>query len=123
MAMLLADTGLAAQVGTRIHWQIAAQNTAKPYVVLTRISSSDAITYRDVAVITESRVQVDCYALTYLGAKQVARAVKAALNGKGGGLAATIDRVFYDTERDLFEEAATPDKLHRVSADYRVWHR
>lgn len=123
VALLLADTPLAALVSGRIRWMVGKQDEDKPYIVLTRVSSIDAITYKNTAVLTESRVQADCYALTYAKAKAVARAVKAAIDGKGSGQSAVIDRIFYDTERDLFEPTADPDKLFRVSVDYRVFHR
>jgi hypothetical protein len=122
-ALLLSNSALSSLVGPRIRWTLALQNEIKPYIVLNLVSSVDDITYRDVAVISESRVQIDCYALTWAGAKAISRAVKAAINGKGGGAAATIDRVFFDTERGIFEDTETPDKLFRISADYRIFHR
>jgi hypothetical protein len=123
VAMILADAGVSALVSDRVRWVQAQQGEVKPFVILTRISGSDDPTYREASSLMESRVQVDAYALTYAGAKALARALKSALNTKGSGLAGTIDRIFYDSERDLFDDDQSPDKVYRVSTDYRILHR
>lgn len=123
MALLLASASVTALVGNRIDWVRSPQASSYPLVVLSRVSTVDEITYQQVSVLSQSRVQVDVYASTYAETVQIARAIKAALNGAGDGAYGVIDRMFFDTERDGFEEEQSPAEVYRISTDYRIFHR
>lgn len=123
-AYLLASAGLAALVAARIYWVRNPQAGANPHVLLTRISGVRDTTFKGASGIVESRVQADCYGLTYASAKGVARAVEARLSGVKATQGSTIfDGCFLVGERDTFEDAATPDKLFRTSLDFMIWHK
>lgn len=111
---------LASVAGGRVYWGRAEQGAAFPYVVLNRITGIRDYHTRGPSGYVQSRVQVDCYAETYLAAKGAARSVSAIMNGYSGG---DIQGVFIDSERDLPAENAGPaDYLFRVSLDLMIHH-
>jgi hypothetical protein len=124
---LKAASGITALLGTnpvRIYWTLAPQNVAKPYATLQRISGNRDTHMKGVSGLVESRVQVDCYGLTYAASKGVARAVEARISGGAFTQSGTAFRVcLLDTERDGYEDGATPDKLFRTSLDFIIWHK
>ncbi len=102
----------------RIEW--AARSDVSPSVALHLISSSPDTTLAGQSGLVEARVQVDCWADTFLKAKQIGNAVIAALPARrhvASGvrfLACTV----LDTDRGRFGE--TPNQLHRTRIDVRV---
>lgn len=121
---LLADTDLAALVGTRVHWVRSPQGTASPRIVLYRISGLRDMHMNGPSGLIASRVQIDCIGSSYGGAKAVARAVEARLSGYSGSASGVVFQgCFLIGERDDFEDADTPDKLFRTSLDFNIWHK
>jgi hypothetical protein len=124
VALLLAHAPLAALTGTRIYWLRAPQNVAAPYVVLQTVSAIPDVSHSGPSGLVAGRVQADCYGLTYASAKGAARAVSGRLSGFRGTQGGTVfDGVFKDSERDLYEDDASTDKLFRVSMDFIIWHK
>jgi len=115
-AILLASSGVAALVGTRINWGAHPQGQPLPAVVLTGISENDTHHMTGPTRLYEARVQVDCYADTYSGAKALSRAILTVLDGYKGGV---FQGIFSAGARDMREggtnEAARP---YRVSMDF-----
>jgi hypothetical protein len=111
---------LASVAGGRRYWVRAPQQAGRPFVVLNRISGLPDYHSQGPSGYVASRVQADCYAETYTAAKQVARAVKAALSGYRGGI---LQGVFADNERDLpAADAGEVKYLFRTSLDLIVHH-
>lgn len=127
VAYLMAYSGLTALIGSnpvRIYWTRAPQAVAKPYVTMQRISGNRDTHMQGVSGLVESRVQVDCYGLTYAASKGVARAVEARISGLAFTQSGTVFQVcILDAERDGYEDDATPDKLYRTSLDFIIWHK
>jgi hypothetical protein len=124
IALLLQWQPLRDIVQARIGWVLITQGSPPPYVVMTRVSGSRDTTFSGPSGLVSSRVQVDCYAETYISAKAVARAVEARLSGFKGELGPTFfDGIFLDAERDLFDADGGTDRLHRVSLDFLIWHK
>lgn len=124
VALLLATAGITSLVSTRIYWTLKPQGAANPYIVLTRVSGVRDYTYQEPSRLIASRVQVDCYALTFGSAKAIARAVEVRLSGMKLTQGATVfEGAFTEGERDTFESEATPDKLFRTSLDFIIWHK
>lgn len=121
MSALLDSAGLSALVGDRIHWDLAPQGVALPFVVVTLIVSPPGYTHAGRDGLTGHLVQFDGYAATKASAKAVARALDAACEALG----APFQKAFIETERSGLDagdggSAATP--LYRASLDVRVWH-
>jgi hypothetical protein len=127
VSYLKAASGITALIGAnpvRIYWTLAPQNVAKPYVTLQRVSGNRDMHMMGPSGLVESRVQIDCYGLTYAASKGVARAVEARISGFKGTHSGTVfGGVFLDAERDGYEDDATPDKLFRTSLDFIIWHK
>lgn len=124
VAFLLASAGLTGLTGTRIHWVKAPPGVTAPYVVLTLVSSPRDMKMSGPSGLRMSRVQADCYGPTYASAKGVAQQVEARLSGyRGATGTTTFDGIFLDSERDGFEDDATPTDLHRVMLDFLIWHK
>jgi hypothetical protein len=121
---LLSDAPLAALVSTRIRWTEKSQGEINPYVILNVVSRIKTYTYQEPTTLTPSRIQIDCYALTFIAAKNIARAVTARLSGMKVTQGSTVfEGGFFEGERDDKENVNTPDKLFRTSLDFIIWHK
>lgn len=126
---LLADSGVTAlaQTGSgpvRLYWTQAPQSVAKPYATLTKVTGLRDTPMDGPSGLQESRIQVDCYGLTFSAAKGLARAIEAALSGLSTETDGIVFQgVFLDAERDGYEADASPDKLFRTSLDFIIYHR
>ncbi len=117
-AQLVAASSVTSIVGSspaRIYAQVAAQNTARPFVVITVISDVPLLSFTALPaeMLRQARVQIDSYAETYLGAHALADAVDLVV----GGLASPDLSADRTNSTDLHDDATG---LHRVSVDYFV---
>jgi hypothetical protein len=124
LALLAATPAVSAIVSGRISWVERRQGAGAPYVVLHRISGGHDYTMRGRVNYQATRVQVDCWAETTIGAKALADAVSSRLSGYAGTVGGTrFQGVFLDAERDLRDvEANGAERFSRVSQDYFIHH-
>jgi hypothetical protein len=121
IAYLLATPAITSLTGTRIYWMEIPQGSAYPAVRLQVISTVPDYTYEGAQGLKRSRVQVDCYAGSYLGSKAVARTIETLISGeKFTQGPVRFEGCFMDAERDGFEPTAPPDKLFLTSLDFIV---
>lgn len=119
---LLAQAGLVALVGQRITWARRPQGSTLPAIVLHVISRQPQYTMEAASGLASRRIQVDCWADSFAGAKGAAREVAAALSGARmtvGGVA--FQGGFQEGERDSFEQGSGGEQLYRVSMDFIIW--
>jgi hypothetical protein len=122
-AYLLAVPAVNTACGGRMYWSVRPQGSAYPSCVLTIVSRLPERTYSGPAALAQARVQVDCYADTYGQAKALYRAVKAVLNNLTFTNSGKRFWGFAENERDLTDSGATDaTRIHRVSADFLLWH-
>jgi hypothetical protein len=116
-ALLAATAGVTALApASRINWGARQQGAALPAVVLTVISDAEDYTLQAPDGLSRARVQADCYGETHASAKQLSRAVRAALSGYRGGNFRLVEHV---ATRDSREGGTNePDRPHRVSLDF-----
>lgn len=81
-ADLAADAGVAALVGTCIYSGPLAQETALPAIGFGRISRVVDYTQGGPSTLEDGRFQFDCWAATHVGAITLAKAVRAAFEGR-----------------------------------------
>ena len=117
---LAADTTLAGLVGPHIQW---AARDAAPSVALHLIDAPPDWTLKGPSGLVQARVQMDCWAETFLVAKAIGDAARAALPATGAVIGATkfLSCVVIDTDRGRFGES--PNLLHRTRIDVRVSFR
>ncbi len=124
VAVLLADAALAAIVGPRITWQVRPQGDALPAIVLQRVSGARDYAMEGPTGLVQSRVQMDCWSVTYASALAVARALRNLLSGlrtEAGGT--ELQGCFIDLERHSFEkDGEAAQAFHRVMIDFQIWH-
>lgn len=115
-------TALASVANGRRYWVRAPQDAPRPYVVLHRVDGIPNYHFCGRGTVA-SRIQANCTADTYTGAKQLARAVIAALDmysDPDNG----IQAIFIDSEgRDLpTEDSGSVNYLFAVAVDFIVHH-
>jgi Protein of unknown function (DUF3168) len=132
-AYLLANTAIAAIVGTRIYPLRLPQkldlSNGKGAIVLTRIDEIDDAHLRGPNALKRLRLQVDCYAFTHDAATALGTLCRRRLNGYAGawddgGSPATVlnvQAIIEDQEGDRFE-GEIGGGLCRHMADYIVFY-
>ncbi len=114
--LLINSSSIAAIVSGRIDWGSRTQGAAYPGISLNLISNASFSTMQGPDGLLQGRVQIDCYALTYKEAKQLARLILALLDGYRGG---NFSGIFLETERDYREGGTNEaDRPFRVSLDF-----
>jgi hypothetical protein len=116
-ARLAEAAGVSALVGERVQWAVRED---APSVALHLIDAPPDWTLKGPSGLVQARVQIDCWADTFLGAKAIGDAVRAALPPIGAVLGAVKFHscVVLDTDRGRFGES--PNILHRTRIDVRV---
>jgi hypothetical protein len=124
IAYLLAFPALQFLVSSRINWLVKPQGAINPYIVMQVISGVREANYQTHDALSQTRVQVDCWGLTFASAKSVGDAVQLRLLGfRGAHIGTYFDGIFLDSERHGYDASQTPDKLYRVSIDLMIWHK
>lgn len=119
---LLADNAITALVGQQVRWQVRPQASSLPALVLHHISAVRRYTNGGPSDLVTSRVQTDCWALTYEGALALSRAVRARLSGVREQLnGIDVQGIFLDSESHEYDPDAQ-EKVHRVRFDFEIWH-
>lgn len=98
-----------------------------PYIVFKRISGVEDATLSGDSNLCDSRVQVECIAPTYAGAKAIKAAVMAAgsLQGYAGTIASvTIQNCFEDNQHSFVQPSPSNLNIRTwgQSIDFIVWH-
>lgn len=115
-ALLLGNTAIAAQVGSRVDWGLRPQGSALPAICMTAINDGPVNHTLDGPGLSRARVQIDCFGASYGSAKTVARAVRRLLDTYSGG---PFLGVFLAGARDLSDDSDVT-VIHGVSLDFFV---
>jgi hypothetical protein len=117
LAVLKADASVTAIVGTgtsaRISPLIKSQNITLPAVTLQRTSTTPTNSLGSIphTGLDQTRVQVDCWADSYAGARALSATCRAALQTAGHPCVGEFDA--YDPETD--------PGVYRLTLDFSVW--
>lgn len=113
LRLLLDDADLAALVGKKVFALVIPQGTKLPCVSFQRISGEPANCLDGHSGLENITLQMDAWGRTYAEAKQVAKAIRAAMPATGEifGARLTMDQDLHDEETKCF----------RVSMDYEIW--
>jgi hypothetical protein len=120
-AVLLGSSAVTDLAGMRINFGSHPQGAVLPGAVLTVIDGVEGMTYKGPDGLQTARVQIDCYGVTYLAAKTLARAVIALLHGYKD---TAFLGVFHLSSRDSREGASNEaDRPFRTSLDFMTHWR
>jgi len=101
---------------SRINFGTHPQGAGYPAIVLNVIGGAEGLMMNGTNNLTEGRLQVDCYGVTYASPKQVSGAVKALLHGYR---AAGFRIIQHITTRDSREGGSNEaDRPYRCSLDF-----
>lgn len=126
-ARLLGDSAIAAIISTRIYPGKMPQGVVDTSIVYNRVSGLGDVHSGGPSGLARPRFQVDCWSASADTAAALAQLVKDRLDGFSGAVAwddsspgnsITVQGVFFDTERDAYDDAI---KMYGVSQDYLVW--
>lgn len=121
----LANTSaVTALVSTRIYAGMAPPGPTPPLVIFNKISGPRVATLDGPTGLAQPTFQIDAYATTYLAAKNLANAVRIALDGwRATDGAVVIQGTSLLGERDGIEEGMSPpDRWFRCGMDYEISH-
>lgn len=92
-----------------------------PGIALSQIAGAGIPTMDGPDPLHSARIQVSCYGMTYSDAKQLARAVRNALEGFSGSLpdGTQVGQTILASEMDAFEDA--PFSFH-CPIDFEFWY-
>ena len=126
LALIRADAAVTTALGTRINWLRRPQeDTDYPAATLQVVNRLPGYHSKGRDGLTQSRVQIDVWAVSYAAAKTAMRAVQNVLSGYSGTNAGvTFQGIFVESERDTPDEEASGNKrLFRITTDLQVWHK
>jgi hypothetical protein len=103
---------VSAIVSDRVEILVRPQSIAVPAVCLSVVSTAPIYGLEAWNNLDANEVQIDCYASTYTAARELAAAVRAAMEAADHELT---------TDFDSFDESAELSGLARVTQQYSVW--
>jgi hypothetical protein len=123
--LLLASGTLAALVGTRITWLDRPQGAALPAIVLQQVSDVPDYHMGGAQGFRHSRIQCDCWALTYASVTAVEKALHTLLSGYRGIVGQTnFQAIFIENTRESREAGTNDaDRFYRSSVDLIIHHK
>lgn len=121
---LMADSGVTDLIGERLYYVRAPQDVVKPYVVFFKVSGLREYSHDGASELAQPRFQFSCFATIYYEAKQIAEAIRAAIEAfsgtMGGESGVEIGSCFCMNESDMYEDDT---KLFHVAIDYLIFHK
>jgi hypothetical protein len=117
---LSATAGVTALVSNRIYPVTATQNATLPYITYSIVSVNPTDTKDRPSHLDAVRLQVDCWAATYMAAEAIHGAVRDAIDAYTIGetvAGVVLDGIKYETENDTLDEDVD---IFRKSADYMI---
>ncbi len=114
-AHLINDPDVKALVDTRIYPDVLPQGVVYPAIRYHRIDTPRVYTKGGYAGLSRPRLQIDCYATTYVAVRNLAAAVRAAMERYPGPAVC-------ENEQDGYEETPDPPVYVRT-LEFRIWHR
>ncbi len=118
---LSGDSDVAALVSTRIYPVNLPQKPTYPAIVYTRISGDRTYSFEGASGLASPRFQIDCFASTYSGGKDLSSKLRSAINGFRGTVSGiVVQAIFLESDSDMFEDDFN---IYRISSDYFVHYK
>jgi len=117
---LKTDTPITALVSNRIYPNILPQNVAYPAISYMRVTGPRIHSHSGSSGLAHPLFQVDQWATTYSGVKDLAEKVRLRLQGFSGTVVTVvINGILFVGDRDSYDDEV---EVFRVISEYRVWH-
>ncbi len=113
-------------VGSNIFPNVIPQEADVPAITYQQITGIRTHNMQGSVGLVKARYQINCWAASYAKAKEIAGAVRLALDGYSSAVGPVIiDVIKLDSEGDMPETAPGTDKLTRYGKylDFIIWHR
>lgn len=101
-----------------VNWLLHPQGEDYPGVVLNLIDNADTLTQQGPDHLWIGRVQVDSYALTYLEADGIAKALIAGLHGARSGGFQLVRHLSTDASHESGDDES--ERIYRVRMDFQT---
>jgi hypothetical protein len=117
--------------GGRVYLLIAKQNETAPFIIIQTVFSERWRDINDPSGMAQASIQVDCYGLTFMEAKQLSGQVEAILDGYRGTVSygasspqstVRIGGISLQNEFDTIEQTEEP-RLFRNTSTYLVTYQ
>jgi hypothetical protein len=117
--LLMNDAGITAICNSRVYGLIIPDEATYPAISYQIISDTPDATMNGPSSWEQKRVQIDCWAVDYVTAKNLQAAVRTAINGFKGAMpnGTFAFSIFKDNELDFYEDVP---RLCRATTDYMV---
>ena len=118
---LSGDSDVSGLVSTRIYPVNLPQKPTYPAIVYTRISGERTYSFDGASGLTSQRFQIDSFASTYSGAKDLSNKIRSAINGFRGTVSGIfVQGIFLENDSDIFDDDFN---IYRVSCDYFIHYK
>lgn len=119
-SILINDIAVSA-ITTRCYPVMIPQAAQVPLILYQKVSGMRDHVLTGPTGLARPRIQVEAWAETYAGAKELGAAIRKALDGYIGTAAGVeIGSCLIESERDIYESELG---VHRVVQDYMIYHK
>jgi hypothetical protein len=110
-----------------VYWILAPKGAVVPYIVLSRVATTDVYTMNGATGTRSALFQVDCYATDFYTSRSIALAVRELLESYRGNLpdvnATAVAAVLTEKDWDMpYEEGSGKGFVYRALLQFRVWY-
>ena|SRR5437763_5061086 len=124
--LVTADSGVSALVGNKMYWVLAPKGGVIPYIVATRVATSDIYTMAGTTSLRNTLIHLNCFATDYYSSRAIAKAVRNVLQNYHGTLPdtnATVTKaVFTEMDYDQQYEEGGKGFVFQAMLEFRMWY-
>jgi hypothetical protein len=119
------NTDIAALV-SGVYWVLAPKGAILPYIILSRVATGDIYDMDGVTGLRDGLFQVDCFSTSYYGSRNIAYAVRQALQNYVGNLpdanSTAVMATFTEKDWDANFEEGGKGFVYRGLLQFRFWY-
>lgn len=126
LQLITGNSNVSALVGAKVYWILAPKGSVVPYIVLSRVSTSDVYTYQGATGFRNALFQASCYATDYYTSRAVALTVRMLLENYLGNLpdvnATAVAATLIEKDFDMQYEEGAKGFVYCGILQFRVWY-
>lgn len=131
LQLVASDSGVQALVpndaagNPQLYFILAPKGSVVPYIVLSRVATTDVYTTAGATGLRAALFQIDCYATSYYASRAISLAVREVLQSFSGNLPDTdktvVAAVFIEKDWDFPYEEGAKGFVYRALLQFRIW--